>query len=235
MIKFFRKIRQQLLTENKFSKYMIYAIGEIILVVIGILIALGINNWNENRKKVVTKHLIYERILIDIEKEISFINITIQYSDNNLPFLKKLITDSLEFKAFAQYKVFNFFIDGLIYVPEDIGFEQLKTINIKDSLSVKIVTQYEKGLAAIKYFEDDFQQFCDQNTEHWRDNYKWFAGALEGEFNEDSKKYFMNDWHFKNRAAHLYDIVNKYRMMLKLHKKEMEEIKSEIENTLGNN
>tara|TARA_R110002073_G_C9247922_1_gene562337 strand:+ start:22 stop:735 length:714 start_codon:yes stop_codon:yes gene_type:complete len=49
MIKFFRKIRQQLLSENKFSKYLIYAIGEIILVVIGILIALSINNWNQNR------------------------------------------------------------------------------------------------------------------------------------------------------------------------------------------
>jgi len=50
MIKFFRKIRQKLLSENKFSKYLIYAFGEIILVVIGILIALQINNWNENRK-----------------------------------------------------------------------------------------------------------------------------------------------------------------------------------------
>ncbi|MDT0557219.1 DUF6090 family protein [Ichthyenterobacterium sp. W332] len=50
MIKFFRKIRQKLLSENKFSKYLIYAIGEIILVVIGILIALQINNWNEKRK-----------------------------------------------------------------------------------------------------------------------------------------------------------------------------------------
>ena len=39
-----------MLTENKFSKYLIYAIGEIVLVVIGILIALSINNWNENRK-----------------------------------------------------------------------------------------------------------------------------------------------------------------------------------------
>lgn len=46
MIKFFRKIRQRLLTENKFSKYLIYAIGEIILVVVGILIALQVNNWN---------------------------------------------------------------------------------------------------------------------------------------------------------------------------------------------
>ena len=49
MIKFFRKIRQKMLTENKFSKYLIYAIGEIILVVIGILIALSINTWNERR------------------------------------------------------------------------------------------------------------------------------------------------------------------------------------------
>tara|TARA_R110002051_G_scaffold13808_1_gene45538 strand:+ start:127 stop:888 length:762 start_codon:yes stop_codon:yes gene_type:complete len=49
MIKFFRKIRQNLLTENKTGKYFKYAFGEIILVVIGILIALGINNWNENR------------------------------------------------------------------------------------------------------------------------------------------------------------------------------------------
>ena len=50
MIKFFRKIRKKLLTENKFSKYLIYAIGEIILVVIGILIALQVNNANETRK-----------------------------------------------------------------------------------------------------------------------------------------------------------------------------------------
>jgi hypothetical protein len=49
MIKFFRKIRQKKLMDNKFSKYLLYAIGEIILVVIGILIALQINNWNQAR------------------------------------------------------------------------------------------------------------------------------------------------------------------------------------------
>jgi len=51
MIKFFRRIREQLLSENKFSKYLLYAIGEIVLVVIGILIALQINNRNELRKE----------------------------------------------------------------------------------------------------------------------------------------------------------------------------------------
>ena len=49
MIQFFRKIRQSFIKKNKFSKYLVYAIGEIMLVVIGILIALQINNWNENR------------------------------------------------------------------------------------------------------------------------------------------------------------------------------------------
>ena len=49
MITFYRKIRQNLLTENRFSKYLLYAIGEIILVVIGILIALQVNNLNDRR------------------------------------------------------------------------------------------------------------------------------------------------------------------------------------------
>jgi hypothetical protein len=50
MIKFFRKIRHRLLSQGKMKRYFTYAIGEIILVVIGILIALQINNWNETKK-----------------------------------------------------------------------------------------------------------------------------------------------------------------------------------------
>jgi len=49
MIKFLRNIRRKLLSENKFSKYLLYATGEIVLVVIGILLALQVNTWNQNR------------------------------------------------------------------------------------------------------------------------------------------------------------------------------------------
>lgn len=49
MIKFFRKVRRKLIDEGNLKKYLIYAIGEILLVVIGILIALQINNWNKNK------------------------------------------------------------------------------------------------------------------------------------------------------------------------------------------
>ncbi|PWK16927.1 DUF6090 family protein [Xanthomarina spongicola] len=63
MIKFFRKIRQDLLAEGKTGKYLKYAVGEIVLVVIGILIALQINNWNENRKNSIEERATLENLL----------------------------------------------------------------------------------------------------------------------------------------------------------------------------
>lgn len=65
MIKFFRRIRKRLLTENKFSKYLLYAIGEIVLVIIGILVALSVNNKNELRKEKVEE----EKILVGIKND----------------------------------------------------------------------------------------------------------------------------------------------------------------------
>ena len=67
MIKFFRRIRQNFLTENKFSKYLIYAIGEIVLVVIGILIALQINNWNEEQNRRIEER----DVLLELRRELS--------------------------------------------------------------------------------------------------------------------------------------------------------------------
>jgi hypothetical protein len=71
MINFFRKIRRQLANENKFAKYFRYAFGEILLVVIGILIALQVNNWNEQRKQdaefKVTLEQIYNALKIDVD------------------------------------------------------------------------------------------------------------------------------------------------------------------------
>ena len=79
MIKFFRRIRQQLLTENKFSKYLLYAIGEIALVMIGILLALQVNNWNEERKSksLVTTYI--GSLQGDLKKDIELLTPGISY------------------------------------------------------------------------------------------------------------------------------------------------------------
>lgn len=69
MIKFFRKIRQRLLTENKISKYLIYATGEILLVVIGILIAFQIDTWNESRSINNSLKLSKQALLYDLKQD----------------------------------------------------------------------------------------------------------------------------------------------------------------------
>lgn len=70
MIKFFRKIRKTVLMKNKPGKYISYAIGEIVLVVIGILIALQINNWNEQRKSNTLLSLYEENIIFELDKDL---------------------------------------------------------------------------------------------------------------------------------------------------------------------
>ena len=71
MIKLFRNLRKQLLNEGKTSKYFKYAIGEIVLVVIGILIALQINNWNENKKAEEKQHYLFANLKIDFESRLT--------------------------------------------------------------------------------------------------------------------------------------------------------------------
>ncbi len=74
MIKFFRHIRKNLLMENKTSKYFKYAIGEIVLVVIGILIALSINNWNNSRIEISKEQVILKSLQIDFKTNINNVN-----------------------------------------------------------------------------------------------------------------------------------------------------------------
>ena len=66
MIKFFRRIRQKLLSENKFSKYLLYAIGEIVLVMIGILLALQVNEWNNEQNRIKEEQVIIEQLIADL-------------------------------------------------------------------------------------------------------------------------------------------------------------------------
>jgi len=71
MIKFFRKIRQELLDEKKLTKYLLYAVGEIVLVVIGILIALQINNRNEAQKERAREVSYLKNLRADLRKEVA--------------------------------------------------------------------------------------------------------------------------------------------------------------------
>jgi len=84
MIKFFRKIRQNMIKENKASKYLLYAIGEIVLVVIGILIALQVNTWNEERKLKKELGLFQLSLISELNKDVSSITKELNLLDDDI-------------------------------------------------------------------------------------------------------------------------------------------------------
>ena len=114
-MKFFRKIRQKLFAENKFSKYLLYAIGEIILVVIGILIALAINNYNQERSLRYKEQVYLEGLREEFQTSKLKLKELIQVNRNNYSGAKKLVqlsanNDTTSEEEFSEilYSTFSF-------------------------------------------------------------------------------------------------------------------------------
>ena len=158
MIKFFRKIRQNLLAENKFSKYLVYAIGEIILVVIGILIALSINNWNERQQRNRDELEYLKRLQKDIELSIERTQSGVQFMSSAAEYAKSIIDDlnncsipTSNQKSFVE----GMFIQGKLSPPLLIK----GTINELEStgklLSIRNVQLREQLTDVIQRYEED--------------------------------------------------------------------------------
>ena len=94
MFKFFRHIRQTLIIENKTSKYFKYAIGEIILVVIGILIALQINNWNQNYQTKKSNTVFIKKLISELDQNEMRLALLINDGSNGWPGLKTAVKHS---------------------------------------------------------------------------------------------------------------------------------------------
>ena len=157
MIKFFRKIRQKLLEENKIGNYLKYAIGEILLVVIGILIALQINNWNENNKSHATEIKILKELKLALQQDLFNINVNVRsYKDVNRSLeiikeqlqLDEITNDSLGY-AFSK-SLFNNSVAPTIGPYETLKSKGLDLIS-NDTLRQDIILVYEM---AYKYYQD---------------------------------------------------------------------------------
>ena len=150
MIKFFRHIRKSLIQENKMGKYFKYAIGEIILVVIGILIALQINNWNETRKNQT-----YEKEILTLINQ-NLINDSIALS-TELYNLKEsnLLTD----KVLQQVSLENYTDSLRNWMGKIISFERFKSqssaFEVLKSKGIDLVSDNQLQLALISYYDEN--------------------------------------------------------------------------------
>lgn len=165
MIKFFRKTRQKLLSGNKFNKYLMYSLGEIILVVLGILIALTINNWNENSKKLNEEAILLNSLEQDFIENKKRLHTTIDYQRQMICFSNSLIQiitsdqlqtvsqDSiLKLKAFGANSWFRAELVNSTFktVISSGKGDVLRNLGLKKML-IEFSTDLESG------FEDDYE------------------------------------------------------------------------------
>ena len=166
MLQIFRRIRKTLFKTGKLRQYLAYAIGEIILVVIGILLAVQINTWNNHRKERALEHVYYQKLLEDVrqdsatvKKEIFESDQRIQHANTLLALLQQPTPDNAEVMAAILGAISK---TTYAFKPSKAAFD-----DIKSSGNLPIITDLKLKNQLINYYAivDGYTDVLDVNSD----------------------------------------------------------------------
>jgi hypothetical protein len=169
MIPFFRKIRKKMADDNRPLQYARYAVGEVLLVVIGILIALQINNWNETKKQIKKEEKVLQQFKNELNEDLIILNeITmsnkliikscnelVKHLENDMPYNDSL---SFYFDSWGRPNVLEF--NSSTYQNlTTAGPELIRNENLRTSILKLYNFSYKKARTFNDYFRGDFHSF----------------------------------------------------------------------------
>lgn len=237
-MKLFNKIRYRLLKGKQLTNYLVYAFGEIILVVIGILIALWINNWNNERQITNTNRNLQKKVLVQLERDIA----TVDYFRKELDtldqvYLKYLERDYDENKA-AGKNVFSM----ILFEVTELGLDE-HVVNWVDNAELNDTKASEKLIDLSGTYKLYFKNISDiehiiydkitTNLEILEKTQPWYTELItDFSCKTDCVKYLLEDEDHKARIASLRfiyikaygDIVNGFYYDLKSAKSGLEKL-----------
>ena len=156
MIKFFKKIRRQFVHEGRYRQSLLYGLGEIILIVLGILIALQIDNWNANNNEIEGLIKSYEQIEQSLVVDLANINEVINYHTSASEAAKKARKHLKNKKEWTR-ELSEWITDAdnlLIYTPQSSTFEAIKRNGIESIENIwlkdQLIRVYEELTEAHK-------------------------------------------------------------------------------------
>jgi hypothetical protein len=184
VLRFFRLIRQRLITENRVSRYLLYALGEILLVVIGILIALQVNNWNEERKQRQVEKKYFFNLKNDLYTDIERLEYMMGISQTKVEAAKKIKQNADQDSVGSLFEFSKDMMD-LIFVdefrPNQNTYEEMKSSGNfssmrNDSLKLRLIN-LKKAYTEIgqtqEHMRNDFEIFL-EDIEHYIDMGKYY-------------------------------------------------------------
>ena len=241
MLKIFRKVRHNMVKNKKVTSYILYAIGEIFLVMIGILLALQVNNWNENRKQKDNLNNILRTISYDMETDTLVASQVGRIYDSLQKYSNRIINKELNrnnYQECIQCTSLTTF-----YSPFNIqtkGFELLKNVsnegtNQKDSLVTNIVQLYTLYKPIIEKNNERLETEVMKNLNELKE-YPWFVDLTLGKFNEEMIVYFTESEDYRKRVA-LHNMLasNNHLAMIKNYKIQATEVLKRIKARLEDN
>lgn len=181
MRRIFNKVRQNLLAQNRITKYLLYAAGEIILVVIGILIALQINNWNEDRKARVNEELYLNRLISENQQDITTFSEQIEFLQKGAESVE-LFSDALKDELASDSSVVaaaqNYYAYGSIspvFTSSRSTFDDLSSTG-----NLQVISNKSLRELLVRHYAE-----IDQTKERLQINNDW-ALALDGPFQAEN-------------------------------------------------
>jgi len=206
MLKIFRKVRQNMLKNNKVTAYILYALGEIILVMIGILLALQVNNWNEERKQKSELNNILRTISYDLETDTLVANRVIEYYEESQKSSKRIINREITMDNYKECPLCPAIVT--LYRPlnaQTKGYELLKnykseTSAQKDSLVINITQVYSLYLPVIEKSNERLEDVVLDNLKEFQ-QFPFFVDWTQGNFTDEVISYFAESEDFRKRVA----------------------------------
>ena len=196
---------------GKTGRYFKYAIGEIILVVIGILIALSINNWNEDRKTKDTIKGIYGIVKSDLESDVKTIDWLLAREEKQDSIFKRIINKEMTYDDYVKCircaSVLSGFPDiklksrGLKFLEQNNAFLNSN----QDSLSIKIIDFYSYFNTEINVAMKEITRDFFENRGYFK-NMPWFEDYQYEKFNEELTKYALTSIDYRNRIISFYSL-----------------------------
>ncbi|WP_139135187.1 DUF6090 family protein [Roseivirga sp. 4D4] len=199
------------LKSNRFGRYLTYVIGEITLVVVGILIALSINNFSERRKQEGRLRNIFLTFQKDIENDIADIDRVVKYYSGNQEAFEQIMNGSMNKAQFKECRDCTFLITGHNSFNIEIrGYEALKSFNSaydEDSLVNQIVQSMTASIENINDIDELIRESITKDLESWRDQHDWFSDFAQEIVSDDYMEFATTDQTYRNQASWRYILI----------------------------
>lgn len=192
---------------GKFSKYLVYAFGEIILVVIGILLALQINNWNEQRKLQAEVTSIYSIVASDLKSDITSIDEVIARMSPNDSVLVKIMQGDMTLEDYQNCENCEYVVGGfpdITLKSRGLTLMEENSTNFDsqhDSLFIRINDFYSFFNTEISVDMEEIEIDFTDNWSYWKSNKSWFPDHVNRVSNEEFVKYALTSQDYLNRVT----------------------------------